>query len=92
MPLTPVNIYPSQATDLNQEAADILAAFTNATAELNSQGASDALFLEIAFSGGKIIRVWDGNIVASLSSAEQKRLYPQLSGLFNLAMRTLLYP
>lgn len=88
----PANPYQIAAIDLTAESNLILVAFTDAQAELNSQGAPEAVFLEIGYVGGKIIRNWDNAQVNSLSAAEQFRLYPQLGGLFNLAMRKLLYP
>lgn len=84
--------YATIASDLTAESTDILAAFTDARIELNTQGAPNAIFLEIGYISGKILRMWDGDQVVSLSNAEQLRLYPQLGGLFNLAMRNLLYP
>ncbi|NCX93081.1 MAG: hypothetical protein EBX40_00175 [Gammaproteobacteria bacterium] len=92
MPVTPVNPYPTIVTDLNQEAADILAAFTNAEASLTSSIAPYTQFLELEWTTTRINRIWDGSQVSSLSFAEQYRLYQQLGGLFNLAMRNLLYP
>ena len=86
------NPYPTIATELTSQSVDVLLAFTQASAELNAQGCPDTYFLEIGLAGGKIVRLWDGVQVNSLSSAEQWRLYPQLGGLFNLAMRNLLYP
>lgn len=88
----PANPYVTAAADLIAQSVDVLVAFTDATAELNAQGCGDTYFLEIAFQGGKIIRLWDGTQVNSLPQREQWRLYPQLQGLFNLAMRNLLYP
>ena len=87
------NPYPTIATNLTTESTDILAAFTDAATELASQGAPQTLFLEIEWTGAtRIVRIFDGVNVAALSQAEQLRLYPQLGGLFNLAMRNLLYP
>ena len=84
--------YSTIATDLTAQSVDILDAFGDAQTELQSQSAPETYFLEIGFIGGKIQRVWDGQQITSLSSAEQLRLYPQLGGLFNLAIRNLLYP
>ena len=86
------NPYPLMAVNLTSQSVDVLAAFTDARVELNSQGAPDAYFLEIGYVSGKILRLWDGNQVSALTRAEQWQLYPQLGGLFNLAMRNLLYP
>lgn len=88
----PANPYQIAAIDLISESNLILVAFTDAQTELNSQGAPEAIFLEIGYVGGKIVRNWDGSQVNTLSAAEQYRLYSQLGGLFNLAMRKLLYP
>jgi hypothetical protein len=84
--------YSTIASDLTAESVDILAAFAAARAELNTQGAPVTYFLELDYDGSRIRRTFDGAAVPDLSSAEQLRLYPQLGGLFNLAMRNLLYP
>ena len=88
----PANPYVTAAANLTAQSVDVLAAFADATAELNAQGAPETFFLDICFSGGKILRNFDFNQVNGLSSAEQWRLYQQLGGLFNLAMRNKLYP
>ena len=84
--------YATIAADLTAESVDILAAWNDARAELITQGAPETYFLEIYFDTSRIKRTFDGAAVNSLSQAEQLRLYPQLGGLFNLAMRNLLYP
>jgi hypothetical protein len=84
--------YATIASDLTSESVDILAAFTDAQAELGTKGAPDTYFLEINFSSSRVRRNLDNARVDGLSQAEQLRLYPQLGGLFNLAMRNLLYP
>ena len=88
------NPYTTIATNLSTEQNEILAAFSNAETELNSQGAPQTGFLEIYWNPGsvEIQRLFDNARVAGLSDAEQLRLYPQLGGLFNAAMRALLYP
>ena len=90
----PANPYSTIAINLTTEHNDIIASWSNAETELAAQGAPQAEFLEIKWDGGggKIRRVFDNAPMTSLSEAEQFRLYPQLGGLFNLAMRTLLYP
>jgi hypothetical protein len=84
--------YSTIASDLTAESVDILAAFTAAQIELATQGAPVTYFLEIYWDTGRIKRIFDDARVDSLPAAEQLRLYPQLGGLFNLAMRNLLYP
>jgi len=84
--------YATIAADLTAESVDILAAWDDARTELITQGAPQTYFLEIYFDTSRIKRTFDGAAVNSLSQAEQLRLYPQLGGLFNLAMRNLLYP
>jgi hypothetical protein len=84
--------YTTIANQLTAESVDIAAAWGDARTELNSQGAPETYFLEINFTGGRIKRTFDDAQVSGLSAAEQYRLYPQLGGLFNLAMRNLLYP
>lgn len=86
------NPYTQIATNLNNEQAVILSAFTNAESELQANFAIPIGFLELQYDGSKILRAWDGAQVSSLSPAEQYRLYPQLGGLFNASMRALLYP
>jgi hypothetical protein len=88
----PNNPFPTIANDLAQESLDVLAAFSNAETELVGQGAQPATFLELAFDGTYINRIFDNAQVLTLSDSEQLRLYPQLFGLFNLAMRNKLYP
>jgi hypothetical protein len=88
----PTNPYPQIATNLTTEESNIIASWGFAENELNSQTAPATCFLEIQWDGAAIIRIFDGSAVSSLSQAEQLRLYPQLGGLFNLAMRNLLYP
>jgi hypothetical protein len=84
--------YATIAGELTAESVDIFAAWVDARAELITQGAGDTFFLEINFTGNRIKRTFDDVEVISLPQAEQYRLYPQLGGLFNLAMRNLLYP
>ena len=89
----PVNPFPNIALDLSQESLDVLAAFTNAETELVSNFAPPIGFLELQYNGsGSIIRAYDGLQVSSLQQSEQYRLHAQLGGLFNAAMRALLYP
>lgn len=84
--------YSTITTELTAQSVDILAAFAAAQTELQTQAAPETYFLEIGFIAGKVQRIWDGTQVSSLPAAEQLRLYPQLGGLFNLAIRNLLYP
>ena len=86
------NPYTQIATNLNAEQAVILSAFTDAENELQANFAPQIGFLELQFDGVRVLRAWDGAQVSSLSQAEQYRLYPQLGGIFNAAMRALLYP
>ena len=89
---SPANPYPTIYTDLAQESLDASAAFSNAEAEMGTQGAPATCFLELKWNGIRIVRSWDDSRVSSLPPNEQFRLYRQLGGLFNLAMRTLLNP
>jgi hypothetical protein len=84
--------YPVIVAELVAEQAEVLSAFNNAQTELNSQGAPVTAFLEIYFDGSAILRLFDNTPVTGLTPSEQLRLYPQLGGLFNLAMRASLYP
>jgi hypothetical protein len=89
-----VNPFPGIYADLQQESLDVQAAFGNAEVELVGAAAATTYFLEIVFdsTAGHILRISDNAQVSTLSDAEQLRLYPQLGGLFNLAMRNLLNP
>lgn len=89
---SPVNPFPNIALDLSQEELDVLAAFTNAELELQAYSAPPIGFLELQYDGVRILRAWDSSQVSSLPQSEQYRLYAQLGGLFNAAMRALLYP
>jgi hypothetical protein len=86
------NPYTIIFTDLTTENAAILAAWSEARGALVTQGAPETYFLEINFTGTRIKRTFDDVEVVALSASEQYRLYPQLNGLFNLAMRNLFYP
>lgn len=88
------NPYSTITTNLNAEQAEILAAFGNAEAELLAQGAPQTGFLEIYWntSSNQIQRLYDNAQVSTLDASEQYRLYPQLGGLFNAAIRALIYP
>lgn len=88
----PSNEFQNYTTDLQAQANLILAAFTNAQAELASQSAPNTVFLEIAYNSGKIIRLYDNAQVITLPDSEQARLYPQLKGLFKLAINAVLLP
>jgi hypothetical protein len=84
--------YPEFFTRLQTLDTDINNSWSLAQSELNAQGAPDTIFLEITYSGGKILRLWDGSQVNGLSESEQLRLYPQLNGLFRKASLALLMP
>ena len=86
------NPYTDIASALNSEQGIILSAFSNAEAELSANAAPQTAFLEIYWDGIRIVRIVDAQQVSGLAAAEQYRLYPQLGGLFNAAMRALLYP
>lgn len=88
----PANPYTQIATNLITEEGNILASWGFAEAELTTQAAPATIFLEIQWDGSVITRIFDSAQVSSLAQSEQLRLYPQLGGLFNLAMRNLLYP
>lgn len=88
----PANPYSTIATNLIAEEADIIASWGNAETELATQTAPATSFLEIQWDASVITRIFDGAQVSTLAQSEQLRLYPQLGGLFNLAMRNKLYP
>jgi hypothetical protein len=89
----PANPYTQIATNLTTEESNILASWGFAEAELASQSAPATAFLEIQWDGTTAIsRVFDNAQISTLAQSEQLRLYPQLGGLFNLAMRNKLYP
>ena len=70
----------------------IVNAFNQAQNELASFGCDYTAFLEIYYDGSQIQRIWDGAQVQSLPERERLRLFPQLNGLFKLAMNNRLYP
>jgi len=70
----------------------VVNAFQQAQDELSSFGCDLTAFLEIKYDGGTIRRIWDDQIVQSLSERERLRLFPQLNGLFKLAINNKLYP
>jgi len=71
----------------------IVNAFDLAQTTMAEQGCDATAFLEIKYDGGgQIRRIWDDSVVQSLSERERLRLFPQLNGLFKLAMNNRLYP
>lgn len=84
--------YSDYATDLTAQATQIAAGWADAATVLTANGAPDTAFLEIGYRGGKILRLWDGIQVTSLPASERERLFPQLAGLFKLAMNNVLLP
>lgn len=88
----PSNFYTQFYTASTLTRTEILNAWIEAKDELVAQGAPDTWFLEINFTGGKIRRTYDDNMVETLSESEQRRLYPQLNGLFQRAVFNLLMP
>lgn len=84
--------YTDYATDLTAQALQITGGWSDAQSVLSSNGAPDTIFLEIGFVAGKIVRMWDGAQLTALNPNEQERLFPQLAGLFKLAMNNALLP
>ena len=71
----------------------VVNAFQQAQDELNNLSCDATAFLEIKYDGGgQIRRIWDDAVVQSLSERERLRLFPQLNGLFKLAINNRLYP
>lgn len=70
----------------------VVDAFEKAQNDLVDFGCDVAAFLEIKFDGNKIQRIWDGQEVQTLPERERLRLFPQLNGLFKLAINNKLYP
>jgi hypothetical protein len=71
----------------------VVNAFQQAQDELNNLSCDQTAFLEIKYDGGgNIRRIWDDQVVQSLSERERLRLFPQLNGLFKLAINNRLYP
>lgn len=89
---SPVNPYPQLTVKINQQSLDVLAAFSNAAAELLAFSAGQTQWLELEYSSGLITRTYDNAPVTSLSNLEQLRLFQQLNGLFIEAMKTVYYP
>ena len=71
----------------------VVNAFQQAQDEMNTLSCDQTAFLEIKYDGGgQIRRIWDDSPVQSLSERERLRLFPQLNGLFKLAINNRLYP
>jgi hypothetical protein len=71
----------------------VVNAFDQAQSTMNAQGCDPTAFLEIKYDGGgNIRRIWDDAVVQTLPERERLRLFPQLNGLFKLAMNNRLYP
>lgn len=90
MPANPYDIFRDQLIDIHDTV--VVNAFDNAATTLNAYGCDQTAFLELYFDGTKIVRIWDSTNVSSLPERERLRLYPQLNGLFKLAMNNKLYP
>lgn len=88
----PSNFYTQFYTESTATESQIINAWIDARDELSAQGAPDTWYLEINYTSGKIRRTYDDTEVATLSEAEQLRLYPQLNGLFKKAVFNLLMP
>lgn len=84
--------YTGYVTDLTAQALQIVGGWGDAQTVLGANSAPDTAFLEIGYQGGKIVRLWDGIQVTSLPASEQERLFPQLAGLFKLAINSVLLP
>jgi len=73
--------------------AYVVNAFQQAQDQLLDNSCDPTAFLEIKYDGGgRIRRIWDDQVVQSLSERERLRLFPQLNGLFKLAINNRLYP
>jgi len=70
----------------------VVNAFQQAQEQLNDLSCDLTAFLEIYYQEGRIRRIWDDSEVQSLSQRERLRLFPQLNGLFKLAVNNLIYP
>jgi hypothetical protein len=70
----------------------VVNAFQQAQDELNNLSCEPTAFLEIKYLEGQIRRIWDDSVVQNLSERERLRLFPQLNGLFKLAINNRLYP
>jgi hypothetical protein len=71
----------------------VVNAFDQAGAVMNETGCDPTAFLEIKYDGGgNVRRIWDDQRVNDLSERERLRLFPQLNGLFKLAVNNKLYP
>lgn len=88
----PSNFYTQFYTASTLTETEIINAWIDARDELNAQGAPDTWYLEINYTSGKIRRTYDDTEVNTLSDSEQRRLYPQLNGLFQKAVFALLMP
>jgi hypothetical protein len=70
----------------------VVNAFQQAGDAMNEQGCDQTAFLELRYIEGQIRRIWDDAFVQSLPERERLRLFPQLNGLFKLAMNNRFYP
>lgn len=84
--------YTGYVTDLTAQATQIAGGWADAQAVLGANSAPDTAFLEIGYQGGKIVRLWDQQEMTILPASERERLFPQLAGLFKLAMNNVLLP
>ena len=70
----------------------ITAAWSQAETELQNLGAPASYFLEMYWDGSKIKRIFDDTQVSTLPLKDQLHLYPQLNGLYALAVRNYYFP
>lgn len=88
----PYNPFPDLYTTLQGQADQVDLNWTDAELQLGGAGAPDTTFLDLAWSGGKIIRIYDGQQVSTLTEAQKAVLHPHLYGLFKKAINAALLP
>lgn len=78
--------------ELLNEYNSITASWGQAEAELVNLGAPQVAFIELMYDGSVIRRIFDSAQVSTLPLHDQLRLFPQLNGLYALAVRTYYFP
>jgi hypothetical protein len=84
--------FPSYSSVLQQQQNEVTNYYTFATSELTAQGAPDTAYMDIGYISGKIVRLSDSAIIATLPMKDKFYFFPRLRGLYRKAMENKLYP
>lgn len=84
--------YTQWASDLVNQETQIEDGWADAETVLASNSAPDTAFLELGWQGGKIIWLYNNAQVSTLAPSDRERLFPQLAGLFKMAINNALLP